>query len=190
MGNQWRESIRDLTTRYNSNGDAGRFANVRELFLDDAVMDLEGDVKTGLDEIMTIFTGTQSKLHDAPASEAHQAPKDKAALPYVRQFTATHQIDVVDENNSYGQTALFRGDANRARPLGPLHRHVPNQCCRQMEVRLPPRKSRRTLRKLALRRHVDRPYEGDPSAAIRARITADNVATAFSRVAGKPATCW
>lgn len=59
-----RESIRDLTTRYNSNGDAGRFANVRELFHDDAVMDLEGVVKTGLDEIITIFTGTQSKLHN------------------------------------------------------------------------------------------------------------------------------
>lgn len=111
-----RESIRDLTTRYNSNGDAGRFANVRELFLDDAVMDLEGDVKTGLDEIMTIFTGTQSKLHDAPASEAHHAPKDKAALPYVRHFTATHQIDVVDENNATGRLYFFV-----VTPIGPDH---------------------------------------------------------------------
>jgi ketosteroid isomerase-like protein len=111
-----RESIRDLTTRYNSNGDAGRFANVRELFLDDAVMDLEGEVKTGLDEIMTIFTGTQSKLHDIPAAGAPGAPIEKAALPYVRHFTATHQIDLVDENNATGRLYFFV-----VTPIGPDH---------------------------------------------------------------------
>jgi ketosteroid isomerase-like protein len=119
-----RESIRDLTTRYNSNGDAGRFANVRDLFHEDAVMDLEGEVKTGLDEIMTIFSGTQSKLHgtdaathastDAPStSDAH---KEKAALPYVRHFTATHQIDLVDENNATGRLYFFV-----VTPIGPDH---------------------------------------------------------------------
>jgi ketosteroid isomerase-like protein len=111
-----RESIRDLTTRYNSNGDAGRFANVRQLFLDDAVMDLEGEVKTGLDEIMTIFTGTQSKLHDIPAADAPGAPREKAALPYVRHFTATHQIDLVDENNATGRLYFFV-----VTPIGPDH---------------------------------------------------------------------
>jgi ketosteroid isomerase-like protein len=111
-----RESIRDLTTRYNSNGDAGRFANVRQLFLDDAVMDLEGEVKTGLDEIMTIFTGTQSKLHDIPAAGIPGAPIEKAALPYVRHFTATHQIDLVDENNATGRLYFFV-----VTPIGPDH---------------------------------------------------------------------
>jgi hypothetical protein len=111
-----RESIRDLTTRYNSNGDAGRFANVRQLFLDDAVMDLEGEVKTGLDEIMTIFTGTQSKLHDIPAAGAPGAAIEKAALPYVRHFTATHQIDLVDENNATGRLYFFV-----VTPIGPDH---------------------------------------------------------------------
>jgi ketosteroid isomerase-like protein len=111
-----RESIRDLTTRYNSNGDAGRFANVRELFLDDAVMDLQGEVKTGLDEIMTIFTGTQSKLHDTPAKQASQTPEEKAALPYVRHFTATHQIDLVDANNATGRLYFFVFT-----PIGPDH---------------------------------------------------------------------
>ncbi len=119
-----RESIRDLTTRYNSNGDAGRFANVRELFHDDAVMDLEGVVKTGLDEIITIFTGTQSKLHNvnvkADASTDGNAdtgaPKERAALPYVRHFTATHQIDLVDEHNATGRLYFFV-----VTPIGPDH---------------------------------------------------------------------
>jgi ketosteroid isomerase-like protein len=111
-----RESIRDLTTRYNSNGDAGRFANVRELFHDDAVMDLEGEVKTGLDEIMTIFTGTQSKLHGTHASSSAEAPREKAALPYVRHFTATHQIDLIDEYNASGRLYFFV-----VTPIGPDH---------------------------------------------------------------------
>jgi ketosteroid isomerase-like protein len=110
-----RESIRDLTTRYNSNGDAGRFANVRELFLDDAVMDLQGEVRTGLDDIMTIFTGTQSKLRSVAADSA-AARTETAATPYVRHFTATHQIDLIDANNATGRLYFFV-----VSPIGPDH---------------------------------------------------------------------
>lgn len=86
-----RESIRDLTTRYNSNGDTGRFAEVRALFHDDAEMHLDGRPYVGIEEVMTIFTGTQGTLH------ASDRP------PLIRHFTATHQIDLVDENNARGR---------------------------------------------------------------------------------------
>jgi ketosteroid isomerase-like protein len=87
-----REEIRDLVARYNSNGDSGRFAQVIELFAEDAVMDTDGVLHTGHDEIMTIFTGAQERT-----TEPGQAP------PYLRHMTATHQIDVIDEDHASGR---------------------------------------------------------------------------------------
>jgi hypothetical protein len=88
-----RESIRDLIGRYNSNGDAGRFSQVMELFALDAVMEVDGVTYTGVDEILTIFTGTQARTRaieaDAPA--------------YIRHLTASHQIDVLDESVATGR---------------------------------------------------------------------------------------
>jgi SnoaL-like domain len=86
-----RESIRDLVTRYNSNGDSGRFAQVIELFAADAVMELQDRSYNGLDEIMTIFTGTQEKIRGTTTPS------------YVRHYTATHQIDLVDETYASGR---------------------------------------------------------------------------------------
>ena len=86
-----RESIRDLVTRYNSNGDAGRFAHVIELFADDAVMQLPDRVYTGRAEIMTIFTGTQDTV------------RGSETLAYVRHHVATHQIDIVDATTASGR---------------------------------------------------------------------------------------
>lgn len=99
-----RESIRDLTARYNSNGDTGRFDAVRALFADDAEMHIDGRAYVGIDEVMTIFTGTKDRLHRA------EAPA------YVRHFTATHQIDVIDENNANGRLYFFV-----VSPIGPDH---------------------------------------------------------------------
>ncbi len=87
-----RESIRDLVARYNANGDTGRFAQVLELFAPDAVMVIgEGDVYSGRDEIATIFTGAKEGFAewDGPV--------------YLRHFTATHQIDLVDETHAKGR---------------------------------------------------------------------------------------
>jgi SnoaL-like domain len=92
---QWelaaRESIRDLATRYNSNGDAGRFAQVRTLFAADAVMELTDRLYIGIDEIMTIFSGTQQRL--SGGAQPH----------YVRHFGATHQIDLIDKSHATGR---------------------------------------------------------------------------------------
>lgn len=97
-----RESIRDLVTRYNTNGDSGRFDNVMALFADDAVMELEGPegptLYRGHSEILTIFTGTKDRWADELGSEkAADAPP-----PYVRHRVATHQIDVDDESHARG----------------------------------------------------------------------------------------
>jgi ketosteroid isomerase-like protein len=86
-----REGIRDLVTRYNSNGDSGRFEQVMELFTDDAVMELQDRVCRGKDEIITIFTGTKERLRGG------------STPGYVRHFTATHQIDLTDESNATGR---------------------------------------------------------------------------------------
>lgn len=83
-----REAIRDLVARYNANGDTGRFAQVRQLFAADAWMDIgDGNVRHGIDEIMTIFTGTS----------------DAVTADFVRHFTSTHQIDVVSPDRATGR---------------------------------------------------------------------------------------
>ena len=83
-----REAIRDLVARYNANGDTGRFARVRELFAVDAWMDIgDGTVRRGVDEIMTIFTGTATKV----------------TADFVRHFTSTHQIDVQTSDRAVGR---------------------------------------------------------------------------------------
>lgn len=90
-----RESIRDLVARYNSNGDSGRFHEVRSLFHDDAEMHIEGAEYVGIEEIMSIFTGTEARL------------QNRAAPGYLRHFTATHKIDLLDEENATGRLYFF-----------------------------------------------------------------------------------
>lgn len=93
-----REGIRDLVTRYNSYGDSGRFDSLWDLFDPDAVMEIRGfdgvtQRYTGLDAIKPVFTGTQTMMQDAAA----------ARPAYVRHFTATHQIDLVDPDRAIGR---------------------------------------------------------------------------------------
>jgi hypothetical protein len=96
-----RESIRDVVTRYNSNGDTGRFAQVTALFAPDATMELvadDGRVRTyrGKGEIEAIFTGTQARW----SAEATR----RAAPGYVRHCVFTHQIDFVDQTHARGRS--------------------------------------------------------------------------------------
>lgn len=87
-----REAIRDLVSRYNSNGDTGRFEHVRGLFCADAVLRVGRDaVHTGIDEIMSVFTGA------AAAGQRQSGPS------HVRHFTSTHQIDLVDADTATGR---------------------------------------------------------------------------------------
>ena len=95
-----RESIRDLVTRYNSNGDTGRFAQVLELFAPDAIMEIVGadGVTTpyrGKEEIATIFTGARQRW--AASAESRRAPA------YIRHCVFTHQVDVLDPTHARGR---------------------------------------------------------------------------------------
>jgi hypothetical protein len=98
-----REAIRDLVARYNANGDAGRVAQVMELFAPDAVMELgepgASTLHTGLEEISQIFTGTRERW----TAEAG----DRGAPPYVRHSVTTHQVDLVDETHAKGRAYFF-----------------------------------------------------------------------------------
>jgi SnoaL-like domain len=104
-----RECIRDLVTRYNSNGDTGRLAQVFELFTPDATMQItseDGETRTyrGIEEIKTIFTGAMGTF---------RATADKRAQAgYLRHCIATHQIDVGDEHHAKGRCYFFVIRAN------------------------------------------------------------------------------
>ena len=94
-----RESIRDLVTRYNSYGDTGRFEPLWGLFADHIVMTIsttagERTTYDGLERVKTVFTGANARVGDRPES---------AGPKYIRHFTATHQIDLVDETHATGR---------------------------------------------------------------------------------------
>ena len=94
-----REAIRDLVARYNSNGDTGRFDQLWELFAEDAVMEVgtargERTVYTGLDVVKQVFVGARDRVRDRGSA---------APTTYLRHFTATHQIDLVDDGHATGR---------------------------------------------------------------------------------------
>jgi SnoaL-like domain len=94
-----REGIRDLVARYNSYSDTGRFEPLWELFAEDAVMET-GDAGTeltvypGREGIKRIFLGAKERVNEQ---------LDRPQSTYIRHFTATHQIDLVDADNATGR---------------------------------------------------------------------------------------
>ena len=116
-----RESIRDLVARYNSYGDSGKFELLFDLFVDDIVMEIRsatGDVEVheGRRRVEEIFTGTQARVQ---SDEQHLAS-------HIRHFTATHQIDLIDEDHASGRCyfAVIVGNADEARGLDHWGRYV------------------------------------------------------------------
>jgi len=100
-----RESIRDLVARYNANGDSGRFPQMLEVFADDASMELvavDGTVRRydGIDQVATIFTDTKANWDATVASGTGGQGKPRH---HIRHFTATHQIDLIDESFARGR---------------------------------------------------------------------------------------
>jgi hypothetical protein len=114
-----RESIRDLVARYNANGDSGRFPQMLEVFADDASMELvatDGTVQRydGIDQVATIFTDTKANW-DATVASGGSGGSDGGDggsgdggssgkfRHHIRHFTATHQIDLIDESHARGR---------------------------------------------------------------------------------------
>jgi hypothetical protein len=94
-----RESIRDLVARYNSYGDSGRFEPLFELFAEHAVMEVDSPAGgpnryEGRERVKEIFTGAKDKIGGQTAT---------GRPGYLRHFTATHQIDLVDADHATGR---------------------------------------------------------------------------------------
>jgi hypothetical protein len=89
-----RESIRDLVSRYNSTGDSGRFAETLALFAADAVMERPDGLYEGIDAI-------EAQFHGAATDLSHLAGPDGRI--YMRHFTSTHQVDLLDEAHARGR---------------------------------------------------------------------------------------
>jgi uncharacterized protein (TIGR02246 family) len=111
-----REQIRDLVARYNANGDSGRFPQMLELFVSDAVMHIPSGSHHGRDEIEAMFTNAATKTGGG----------DGAKAAFIRHHTATLQIDVVssDEATSrcYFQVLTDRGLDHWGRYVDRYHR--------------------------------------------------------------------
>ena len=112
-----REGIRDLVARYNSYGDTGKFDLLWPLFADDAVMEVgpaRGERRThdGIESVKEIFTGAQGRV---------QAQDEAAATTYIRHFTATHQIDLIDAHHATGRCYFAVIIGNAVEPGGVDH---------------------------------------------------------------------
>ena len=76
--------IRRLVQTYNALGDAGRFDELLDLFVDDARFTIGGDrTYEGRHDIANIFTGTAEAL----AEWGHDRPF------FMRHFTSTHLVE-------------------------------------------------------------------------------------------------
>lgn len=86
-----REQIRDLVARYNANGDSGRLDEVMALFANDATLEVDSDCYRGPSEIREMFERAAAQTRSEPGG-------------YIRHFTSTHQIDLVDEQTARGRS--------------------------------------------------------------------------------------
>lgn len=103
---QARESIRDLVARYNAYGDSVRIDQLLELFTPDAVMDTEMfGVKTGRDEIRTIFTGVRDQPRSDPAAS-------DGRRRYLRHMVVSHVVDVHEPTHASGHATFVVTTAN------------------------------------------------------------------------------
>jgi ketosteroid isomerase-like protein len=103
-----RESVRDVIARYNAYGDSGQMKELLELFTEDAVMDMDGDVTEGRQAISDAFIAA-GRNFVAFAKESG-APRD---LPAVRHYTSTTVISVESPTEakarSYFLTFVHKG---------------------------------------------------------------------------------
>ena len=85
-----REEIRDLVARYNASGDGGRIEQVIQLFAEDAVLRVGERSYRGRAEIWAMF------------EDAARSTRERAG-GRVRHFTATHQIEMLSEEEARGR---------------------------------------------------------------------------------------
>ena len=102
-----RESIRDCIARYNANGDSGRIDQMVEVFAPDGIMETGSGRYEGRDAIHAFMSSVADRGRpDGAASEESvimtptQEWLARGRVPFIRHFTATTQIDVLDETHA------------------------------------------------------------------------------------------
>jgi ketosteroid isomerase-like protein len=93
-----RECIRDLVARYNANGDSGRIDQMMALFAEEAVMLIPPSGEYVGRKAIRAFLGSVAK------GTASNANRDDGGVRFIRHFTATHQIDVLDREKAVGRS--------------------------------------------------------------------------------------
>jgi hypothetical protein len=84
-----REEIRDCIARYNAHGDAGRLAEMMDVFTDDAVMEIEGEPTQGKEAIAATMTSAGREF--VAFAKAAGTPR---GLPILRHYTSTLDLSV------------------------------------------------------------------------------------------------
>ena len=94
-----RESIRDLIARWNSNGDAGRMAEMVKVLAPDVEFSIrDGEIMRGRDEVLQSLLGVRDgKTPSDTASAATGRYLPPGKRPSLRHFTSTSTIDFESE---------------------------------------------------------------------------------------------
>ena len=101
-----RESIRDLIARWNSNGDAGRMAEMVKVLAPDVEFSIrEGEVMHGRDEVLQSLFGvrdSKAPSDTAPRATGRYLPPGKR--PSLRHFTSNPHIVFESETRAQVRT--------------------------------------------------------------------------------------
>ena len=95
-----RESIRDRIARWNSNGDAGRFADMVQVLAPDVEFQATGSAAIrGRDNVLAYLGGIGDEKAPAKVSVGRYVPS--GGWPSIRHYTSTIQIDVTSETTAH-----------------------------------------------------------------------------------------
>jgi ketosteroid isomerase-like protein len=105
-----REAVRDLVARYNAFGDSGRFDQMVEVFAPDAVMDMDGVVVHGRDNIRAAFADVGAGFKADSGALVDPAPPpgvQSKVRPHLRHCTATTAIEVLSPTEARSRSYYF-----------------------------------------------------------------------------------
>ena len=101
-----RESIRDRIARWNSNGDAGRMAEMVKVLAPDVEFSIrDGEVMRGRDEVLQSLLGVRdgkASSDESPAATGRYLPPGKR--PSIRHFTSNPTIDFESDTRARVRT--------------------------------------------------------------------------------------
>ncbi|HEU5308521.1 MAG TPA: nuclear transport factor 2 family protein, partial [Acidimicrobiia bacterium] len=101
-----RESIRDLIARWNSNGDAGRMAEMVQVLAPDVEFTIrDGEVQHGRDAVLQALLevrDAKALAPGAPATTGRYLPP--GTRPSIRHFTSNPQIEIESETRARVRT--------------------------------------------------------------------------------------